>query len=70
MRGMKKRLLAVCVVCGICILTGCGNEKAQGRIKTGEEIAVEQKENAEQAVEQNNAAVEEMQEQADSIDAE
>lgn len=67
---MRKYLLAGCMMIGMCFLAGCGNEGTKERIRTGEEIAVEQREKAEEAVEQSNSAVENFQQQADEIEEE
>ncbi|MDE6433837.1 MAG: hypothetical protein K2L07_06360 [Lachnospiraceae bacterium] len=67
MKKIKKIVVLAGMGFGMCFFAGCGNEGTEGRLKTGEEIAVEQKERAEDAVEQSNSAVEEFQQQADSI---
>lgn len=67
MNKIKKIVVLGGLGLGMCFLAGCGNEGTKERLKTGEEIAVEQKEKAEDAVEQSNSAVEDFQQQADSI---
>lgn len=70
MKKIRKIVVLAGMGFGMCFLAGCGNEGTKERLKTGEEIAVEQKEKAEDAVEQSNSAVEDFQQQADSIEGE
>lgn len=67
---MKRIKIVVCLAVVSCFLCACGNEGTKEHIKTGEEIAVEKMAEASEVVEQNNEAVREMQQQADSVDEE
>lgn len=66
---MKKLIILGCVIMGICLISGCDSGTGE-RMKTGEEIAIDQAEKAQDAVDQNNSSVEELQEQTDILDGE
>lgn len=66
---MKKFIVLGCFIVGMCLLSGC-NGGTNERMKTGEEIAADQAEKAQDAVDQNNSSVEEFNEQTDLIDGE
>lgn len=68
MKKLKLGIALGCMMLGVCCLFGCGNSGTEERIKTGEEIAVEQKQKAEDAVDKANESVMELQQQADEID--
>lgn len=67
----RKRLFAfTCLLIVICGFTGCGNSGTKEHIKTGEERALEAREDASEVVDQINENVEQFNHDAQSIDEE
>lgn len=64
---MKK--LGLCVILSVmmCLAVGCGN-KQEERIKSAEEIAIEQKHKAEDAVDDLNEQTKQLEESANQIE--
>lgn len=66
---MKKFLILGCVIVSMCLFSGCDSGTGE-RMKTGEEIAIDQAKKAQDTIDQSNSSVEELQEQTDIIDEE
>lgn len=63
---MKKLGLCIMISLIMCTVVGCGN--GEERIKTAEEIAIEQKEKAEDAVDAVNEQTKQLEESASQIE--
>ena len=66
---MRKLLLFGCIVMGMCLFAGC-NSGTEERMKTGEEIANEQYQKAQDLINENNSSVQDLEDQSDIIDEE
>lgn len=66
----KKLFAFTCLLIGICAFTACGNSGTKEHIKTGEERALEAREDASEAVGQINENVEQFNHDAQIIDEE
>lgn len=64
---MKKLGLCIMLSVVMCMAVGCGN-KQEERIKTAEEIAIEQKDKAEDAVDAVNEQTKQLEESASQIE--
>lgn len=51
---MKKACMLGCLIFAACFMAGCGNSGTKERLKTGEERALELKEDAQEVVDQMN----------------
>lgn len=69
-RLMKSTRIVFTICLLVVVLGGCGNKGTKERLKTGEEIAVEQKEKAEEAVDAVNEQVNQLNQQASQLDEE
>lgn len=69
-KTVKRVCMTGCLVFALCFMAGCGNSGTEERIKTGEERALELKEDAQDAVDKVNEDTMNLQQNEKSIEEE
>lgn len=69
-KGLKTVCMLGCLALAACFMSGCGNSGTKERLKTGEERALEAKEDAQEAVDQMNEDTMKIQQNEDRIEEE
>lgn len=69
-KGLKTVCMLSCLALAVCFMSGCGNSGTKERLKTGEERALEAKEDAQEAVDQMNEDTMKIQQNEERIEEE